>query len=90
MKKTKASIVFSVIEALIAIAALAFFIMLIVPGIGIGYIISSLSGQYGQTIYIVSVIATLVIAGGMIALIIISRDIIVRKRKRSDKTTVNQ
>ncbi len=90
MKKTKASIVFSVVEALIAIAALAFFIMLIVPGIGIGYIISSLSGQYGQTIYIVSVIATLVIAGGMIALIIISRDIIVRKRKRSDKTTVNQ
>ena len=90
MKKTKASIVFSVIEALIAIAALAFFIMLIVPGIGIGYIISSLSGQYGQTIYIVSIIATLVIAGGMIALIIISRDIIVRKRKRSDKTTVNQ
>ena len=90
MKKTKASIVFSVVEALIAIAALAFFIMLIVPGIGMGYIISSLSGQYGQTIYIVSVIATLVIAGGMIALIIISRDIIVRKRKRSDKTTVNQ
>ena len=90
MKKTKASIVFSVIEALIAIAALAFFIILIVPGIGMGYIISSLSGQYGQTIYIVSIIATLVIAGGMIALIIISRDVIVRKRKRSDKTTVNQ
>ena len=90
MKKTKASIVFSVIEALIAIAVLAFFIILIVPGIGMGYIISSLSGQYGQTIYIVSIIATLVIAGGMIALIIISRDVIVRKRKRSDKTTVNQ
>ena len=90
MKKSKASIVFSVVEALIAIAALAFFIMLIVPGIGMGYIISSLSGQYGQTIYIVSIIATLVIAGGMIALIIISRDVIVRKRKRSDKTTVNQ
>ena len=90
MKKTKASIVFSVIEALIAIAALAFLIILIVPGIGMGYIISSLSGQYGQTIYIVSIIATLVIAGGMIALIIISRDVIVRKRKRSDKTTVNQ
>ena len=90
MKKTKASIVFSVIEALIAIAALAFFIILIVPGIGMGYIISSLSGQYGQTIYIVSIIATLVIAGGMIALIIISRDVIVRQRKRSDKTTVNQ
>ncbi len=90
MKKSKASIVFSVVEALIAIAALAFFIMLIVPGIGMGYIISSLSGQYGQTIYIVSIIATLVIAGGMIALIITSRDVIVRKRKRSDKTTVNQ
>ena len=90
MKKSKASIVFSVVEALIAIAALAFFIMLIVPGIGMGYIISSLSGQYGQTIYIVSIIATLVIAGGMIALIIISRDVIVRKRKRSDKTTVNK
>ena len=90
MKKTKASIVFSVIESLIAIAALAFFIILIVPGIGMGYIISSLSGQYGQTIYIVSIIATLVIAGGMIALIIISRDAIVRKRKRSDKTTVNK
>ena len=90
MKKSKASIVFSVVEALIAIAALAFFILLIVPGIGMGYIISSLSGQYGQTIYIVSIIATLVIAGGMIALIIISRDVIVRKRKRSDKTTVNQ
>ena len=39
MKKTKASIVFSVIEALIAIAVLAFFIILIVPGIGMGYII---------------------------------------------------
>ena len=90
MKKSKASIVFSVVEALIAIAALAFFIMLIVPGIGMGYIISSLSGQYGQTIYIVSIIATLVIAGGMIALIIISRDVIVRKRKRTDKTTVNK
>lgn len=90
MKKSKASIVFSVVEVLIAIAALAFFILLIIPGIGMGYIISSLSGQYGQTIYIVSIIATLVIAGGMIALIIISRDIIVRKRKRSDKTTVNQ
>ena len=90
MKKSKTSIVFSIIEALVAIVALAFFIMLIVPGIGMGYIISSLSGQYGQTIYIVSIIATLVIAGGMIALIIISRDVIVRKRKRSDKTTVNQ
>ena len=90
MKKSKASIVFSVVEVLIAIAALTFFILLIVPGIGMGYIISSLSGQYGQTIYIVSIIATLVIAGGMIALIIISRDVIVRKRKRSDKTTVNQ
>lgn len=90
MKKSKTSTVFSIIEALVAIAALAFFIMLIVPGIGMGYIISSLSGQYGQTIYIVSIIATLVIAGGMIALIIISRDVIVRKRKRSDKTTVNQ
>ena len=84
MKKSKASIVFSVVEALIAIAALAFFIMLIVPGIGMGYIISSLSGQYGQTIYIVSIITTLVIAGGMIALIIISRDVIVRKRKHTD------
>lgn len=90
MKKSKTSTVFSIIEALVAIVALAFFIMLIVPGIGMGYIISSLSGQYGQTIYIVSIIATLVIAGGMIALIIISRDVIVRKRKRSDKTTVNQ
>ena len=84
MKKSKASTVFSVVEALIAIAALAFFIMLIVPGIGMGYIISSLSGQYGQIIYIVSIIATLVIAGGMIALIIISRDVIVRKRKHTD------
>ena len=90
MKKSKTSTVFSIIEALVAIVALAFFIMLIVPGIGMGYIISSLSGQYGQTIYIVSIIATLVIAGGMIALIIISRDVIVRKRKRSDKTTVNK
>lgn len=90
MKKSKTSTVFSIIEALVAIVALAFFIMLIVPGIGMGYIISSLSGQYGQTIYIVSIIATLVIAGGMIALIIISRDAIVRKRKRSDKTTVNK
>ena len=90
MKKSKTSTVFSIIEALVAIVALAVFIMLIVPGIGMGYIISSLSGQYGQTIYIVSIIATLVIAGGMIALIIISRDIIVRKRKRSDKTTVNR
>ena len=90
MKKSKTSTVFSIIEALVAIVALASFIMLIVPGIGMGYIISSLSGQYGQTIYIVSIIVTLVIAGGMIALIIISRDVIVRKRKRSDKTTVNQ
>ena len=90
MKKSKTSTVFSIIEALVAIVALAFFIMLIVPGIGMGYIISSLSGQYGQTIYIVSIIATLVIAGGMIALIIISRDAIVRKRKRTDKTTVNK
>ena len=90
MKKSKTSTVFSIIEALVAIVALAFFIMLIVPGIGMGYIISSLSGQYGQTIYIVSIIATLVIAGGMIALIIISRDVIVRKRKRTDKTTVNK
>ena len=84
MKKSKTSTVFSIIEALVAIVALAFFIMLIVPGIGMGYIISSLSGQYGQTIYIVSIIATLVIAGGMIALIIISRDVIVRKRKHTD------
>lgn len=90
MKKSKTSTVFSIIEALVAIVALAFFIMLIVPGIGMGYIISSLSGQYGQTIYIVSIIATLVIAGGMIALIIISRDAIVRQRKRTDKTTVNK
>ena len=84
MKKSKTSTVFSIIEALVAIAALAFFIMLIVPGIGMGYIISSLTGQYGQIIYIVSIIATLVIAGGMIALIIISRDVIVRKRKHTD------
>lgn len=84
MKKSKTSTVFSIIEALVAIAALAFFILLIIPGVGMGYIISSLSGQYGQTIYIVSIIATLVIAGGMIALIIISRDVIVRKRKHTD------
>ena len=90
MKKSKTSTVFSIIEALVAIVALAFFILLIIPGVGMGYIISSLSGQYGQTLYIVSIIATLVIAGGMIALIIISRNVIVRKRKRSDKTTVNQ
>lgn len=84
MKKSKTSTVFSIIEALVAIVALAFFILLIIPGVGMGYIISSLSGQYGQTIYIVSIIATLVIAGGMIALIIISRDVIVRKRKHTD------
>lgn len=84
MKKSKTSTVFSIIEALVAIASLAFFILLIIPGVGMGYIISSLSGQYGQTIYIVSIIATLVIAGGMIALIIISRDVIVRKRKHTD------
>ena len=84
MKKSKTSTVFSIIEALVAIVALAFFILLIIPGVGMGYIISSLTGQYGQIIYIVSIIATLVIAGGMIALIIISRDVIVRKRKHTD------
>ena len=81
----KKSAVFSIVEALIAIAALAFFILLIVPGVGMGYIISSLTGQYGQTLYIVCIIATLLVAGGMIALIIVSRDIIVRKRKQTIK-----
>lgn len=81
----KKSTVFSIVEALIAIAALAFFILLIVPGVGMGYIISSLTGQYGQTLYIVCIIATLLVAGGMIALIIVSRDIIVRKRKQTIK-----
>lgn len=81
MKKSKASTVFSVVEALIAIAALAFFIMLIVPGIGMGYIISSLSGQYGQTLYIITVVATVAIFVGAVILILTTRDIIRKKRK---------
>ena len=81
MKKSKTSTVFSIIEALVAIAALAFFIMLIVPGIGMGYIISSLSGQYGQTLYIVTVVATVAIFVGAVILILTTRDIIRKKRK---------
>lgn len=83
MKKTKTSTVFSIIEALVAIAALTFFIMLIVPGIGMGYIISSLSGQYGQTIYVVCIIAALAIMIGSIILIIATRELIIRKHKRT-------
>ncbi len=83
MKKSNASTVFSVIEALIAIAALAFFIMLIVPGIGMGYIISSLSGQYGQTIYVVCIIAALAVMIGSIILILATRELIIRKHKQT-------
>ena len=77
----KKSTVFSVIEALVAIAALAFFILLIIPGVGMGYIISSLSGQYGQTLYIVCIIASLVIVAGAIVLLLVTRDVIAKKRK---------
>ena len=81
MKKSKASIVFSVLETLLAVAALTFFILLIIPGIGMGYIISSLSGQYGQTLYIVTVVATVAIFVGAVILILTTRDIIRKKRK---------
>ena len=81
MNKSKTSTVFSIIEALVAIVALAFFIMLIIPGVGMGYIISSLSGQYGQTLYIVIVVATVAIFVGAVILILITRDIIRKKRK---------
>ena len=81
MKKSKTSTVFSIIEALVAIVALAFFILLIIPGVGMGYIISSLSGQYGQTLYIVIVVATVAIFVGAVILILITRDIIRKKRK---------
>ena len=83
MKKSKTSTVFSIIEALVAIAALTFFIMLIVPGIGMGYIISSLSGQYGQTIYVVCIIAALAVMIGLIILIIATREVIIRKHKQT-------
>ena len=81
MKKSKTSTVFSIIEALVAIAALAFFILLIIPGVGMGYVISSLSGQYGQTLYIVCIIATLLIVAGAIVLLLVTRDVIAKKRK---------
>ena len=77
----KKSTVFSVIEALVAIAALAFFILLIIPGVGMGYIISSLSGQYGQTLYIVCIIASLVIVAGAIVLLLVTHDVIAKKCK---------
>ncbi len=81
MKKSKASIVFSVIEVIVAIAALAFFILLLIPGVGMGYVISSLSGQYGQTLYIVTVVATVAIFVGAVILILTTRDIIRKKKK---------
>ncbi len=81
MKKSKASIVFSVFEVLIAIAALTFFILLLVPAVGMGYVISSLSGQFGQTLYIVTVVATVAIFVGAVILILTTRDIIRKKRK---------
>ena len=81
MKKSKASIVFSVIEVIVAIAALAFFILLLIPGVGMGYVISSLSGQFGQTLYIVTVVATVAIFVGAVILILTTRDIIRKKRK---------
>ena len=81
MKKSKASIVFSVIEVIVAIAALAFFILLLIPGVGMGYVISSLSGQFGQTLYIVTVVASIAIFVGAVILILTTRDIIRRKRK---------
>ena len=88
MKKSKTSTVFSIIEALVAIDALAFFILLIIPGVGMGYVISSLSGQYGQTLYIAFIIASLVIAIVSIALVITTRELIVRKRKQTNKASV--
>ena len=81
MKKSKASIVFSVFEVLIAIAALTFFILLLVPAVGMGYVISSLSGQFGQTLYIVTVVATVAIFVGAVILILTTHDIIRKKRK---------
>ena len=81
MKKSKASIVFSVFEVLIAIAAPTFFILLLVPAVGMGYVISSLSGQFGQTLYIVTVVATVAIFVGAVILILTTRDIIRKKRK---------
>jgi len=81
MKKSKASIVFSVIEVIVAIAALTFFILLLIPGVGMGYVISSLSGQFGQTLYIVTVVAAIAIFVGAVILILTTRDIIRKKRK---------
>jgi phosphoglycerol transferase MdoB-like AlkP superfamily enzyme len=81
MKKSKASIVFSVFEVLIAIAALTFFILLLITSVGMGYVISSLSGQFGQTLYIVTVVATVAIFVGAVILILTTRDIIRKKRK---------
>jgi hypothetical protein len=46
-----------------------------------GYVISSLSGQFGQTLYIVTVVATVAIFVGAVILILTTRDIIRKKRK---------
>ena len=81
MKKSKASVVFSVLEILLAVAALTFFILLLIPGVGMGYVISSLCGQFGQTLYIVTVVATVAIFVGAVILILTTRDIIRKKRK---------
>ncbi len=81
MKKSKASIVFSVLEVIVAIVALTFFILLLIPGVGMGYVISSLSGQFGQTLYIITVVATVAIFVGAVILILTTRDIIRKKRK---------
>lgn len=81
MKKSKASIAFSIFEVLIAVVALTFFILLLIPGVGMGYVISSLSGQFGQTLYIVTVVATVAIFVGAVILILTTRDIIRKKRK---------
>ena len=77
----KKSTVFTILEAIVAIAALAFFILLLIPGIGVGYTISSLAGQYGQTLYIVSVVCCAAIFVGIVILLLTTRDIIKRKRK---------
>ena len=81
MKKSKASIVFSVIEVIVAIAALAFFILLLIPSVGMGYVISSLSGQYGETLYIVTIVTSVALFVGAVILILTTRDIIRKKRK---------
>ncbi|MBR5997451.1 MAG: hypothetical protein IK028_05470 [Bacilli bacterium] len=92
MKKSKAQSVFSVIEILLAIAAITFFVALLAPGFIVGLAFSYLGGTYAQTIYILEMVGIVAVVACCVLLVLCVRAGIIKskKRKKTNNADVDQ